>query len=74
MPDDEKRADALRRQRIYREARRAEGFKQNTIWIHAECEAEGKMAAREGKPLMPYSSIHPLSWTVGWINETLRPR
>ncbi|MEE4813467.1 hypothetical protein V2K35_06250 [Pseudomonas alliivorans] len=72
MPDNPKQADALRRQRIYRERQRADGFKQNTLWIHIESEIEGRMAAREGKPFLPFLSRDPLSWTIGWMNETLR--
>ncbi|EKN46836.1 hypothetical protein [Pseudomonas viridiflava] len=74
MPDNPKQADALRRQRIYRERQRAQGFKQNTLWIHIECEMEGRMAAREGKPFLPFLSRDPLSWSIGWMNETLRSR
>ncbi|KIQ34842.1 hypothetical protein [Pseudomonas viridiflava] len=71
---EKKREAALIRQRYYRERQRAEGFKQNTIWIHSQAEIEGRMAAREGKPLLPMRSHDPVSWAVGWITETLRVR
>ncbi|MBD8186337.1 hypothetical protein [Pseudomonas viridiflava] len=71
---EKKREAALIRQRYYRERQRAEGFKQNTIWIHSQAEVEGRMAAREGKPLLPMRSHDPVSWAVGWIAETLRVR
>jgi hypothetical protein len=74
MREKEEKNDALVRQRIYRERQRAEGFKQNTVWIHIESEAQGKAAAREGKPLMPMNAIHPLSWALGWVNEMSRFR
>ncbi|MEE5064852.1 hypothetical protein V2J97_12515 [Pseudomonas alliivorans] len=71
---EKKREAALIRQRYYRERQRSEGFKQNTIWIHSQAEIEGRMAAREGKPLLPMRSHDPVSWAVGWIAETLRVR
>lgn len=73
MPENhENYNDAASRQRIYRERQRADGFKQNTLWIHIEAERDGRIAAREGKPLVPMQSIHPASWAIGWITERLR--
>ncbi|RMP08026.1 hypothetical protein ALP98_100220 [Pseudomonas viridiflava] len=71
---ERKRQEALVRQRYYRERQRAEGFKQSTIWIHGEAETQGRLAAREGKPLLPMQSHDPVSWAVGWVAEKLRTR
>ncbi|KPX88871.1 Uncharacterized protein ALO64_01054 [Pseudomonas meliae] len=71
---EKKRQEALVRQRYYRERQRAEGFKQSTIWIHGEAETQGRLAAREGKPLLPMQSHDPVSWAVGWVAEKLRTR
>ncbi|WP_080268681.1 hypothetical protein [Pseudomonas avellanae] len=74
LDESEKSSNAVIRQRIYRERQRAEGFKQNTVWINIEAEMQGRMAAREGKPLLPMQSTHPASWAFGWINEVSRAR
>lgn len=67
MTDERKGKSATERQREFRERQREAGFKQQTLWIHAETEEEGRQAALEGKPLKPMKSKDPLSWAAGWI-------
>lgn len=69
MTNEDKVKSTTERQREFRERQREAGFKQQTLWIHTATEQEGKQAAREGKPLDPMESEHPLSWAAGWIIE-----
>lgn len=69
MTDEKKTKTTADRQREFRERQREAGFKQQTLWIHAATQEEGKQAARQGKPLEPMESKDPLSWAAGWIAE-----
>ncbi|MPQ69538.1 MULTISPECIES: hypothetical protein [unclassified Pseudomonas] len=60
---------AADRQRLYKKRQRDAGFRHTSVWIHTETEEEGKLAARDGKPLNPMASRDPLSWATGWISE-----
>lgn len=57
------------RQRAYKERQREAGFKQQTVWIHAETEEEGRRAAANGEPCEPMNKRHPASWAAGWVDE-----
>ncbi|WDH45962.1 hypothetical protein PUP66_23155 [Pseudomonas chlororaphis] len=70
MTDEKKPKGLAERQRLFRERQREAGFTQRTLWIHAEAEEEGRRAAANGEPCEPMAAKHPLSWAVGWINET----
>lgn len=69
MTDDKSSMSTTERQRAFRKRLRDMGYKQTTVWIHAETEEEGRQAARDGKPLQPMLSRHPLSWAMGWVKE-----
>lgn len=72
MTDEKKPKGLAERQRQFRERQRDLGFAQRTVWVHKEAEAQGRQAALDGLPCEPMSTRHPLSWTMGWIDEKNR--
>lgn len=74
-PQDKQTADLLdspnaARQARYRANKKAEGFRQVVLWIHAESEQAGAEAATKGEPCAPEQPPRDLvSWVVGWARE-----